>query len=436
MNNGKVIDFIAPFTEHKYNQFFNPNVCHVCKRPSGDLITCNLCNIIFYCSKEHKEMHINSHKEICIAMARVTTEKSFSNTYSSLEQWVASRDDILERILPSMSRDVYQYEKEMILCAKSCYVCYRQINISPCDTCYSANFCDNHQLEFINIHQKDCDELLLLLNMNIADISYDIEKFLLYKRRKFTKFPIQANFHDTITFINGYVLNNNKLICRKMMEAPNSTLTWAKEQYVYSEAVSDPLTLYYALGESNLLSLLLSVPLKERKYIVHLIDANNINEISWKIWHIFLHYFVRTIKDLYIVYIKSPTYKSHDLGSVCSTCQEKHLKIYVKNVPETYYTYVRSESYEPPNVIILQTRTISKGTWLGSVTAIIAQKCPLLLTADTKKTAQENINIIEDITGVTRKCLYKENKFRGCRPYKNYVTGRCYYRNAHFIMYS
>ncbi|XP_032685290.1 uncharacterized protein LOC116850762 [Odontomachus brunneus] len=426
MNNREVLIFNDPYTENKYNQFFNPNVCHVCKCPSRDLITCNFCKMISYCSEEHKDIHRNSHSEICIAMAIRITDKSFSDTHRSLEEWIESRNDVLEQILPSLSRCIYQYEKEMILCAKSCCVCYRQINLSPCNICYSANFCDEHQTEFSVLHKKDCGELLLLLNMNMADIIH-MEK--LQKKRKFGKFPIQRSFHDNITFINSYVLSKVSSYRSKMLDNPNSILYWTTEQYIYSDFVSSPLTLYYALKKSNLLS----VPLNACKYIVHLIDANRIDVISLQTWHIFLHFF-RRIKELYIVLIKSPIFESRDLGSVCSTCRMYRQKLYVKNVSETYYTYVRSESYEPPNVIVLQ--TISMGTWLGSITAIIAQKCPLLLTADTRSTAQKNLNMIKDITGETRKCLYRKNKFRGYRPYRNYVTGKCYYRNAHFIMYS
>ncbi|XP_032685223.1 uncharacterized protein LOC116850727 [Odontomachus brunneus] len=432
MNNRKVIIFAGPYTEDKYNQFFNPNVCHVCKNPSRYLITCNLCNLISYCSEEHKEIHRILHSEFCIAVARIITEKSFSDTYPSLEHWIASRDDILQRIQPNLSRYVYQYEKEMILCAKTCYVCYRQINVSPCNICYSANFCNDHQIlcSVWKGHGKECVELLVLLNMNISDIINDKIETWINQNRKFSKFPYSKDFHDNITFINSYVLSRDPYTHRKMLDDPNSTLAWTFEQYVYSDAISNPLTLFYALKESNILY----DTMKTDKYIVHLIDANRKDVISLQTWHIFLH-FSRRIKELHIVLIKSPIFESRDLGSVCSTCRTYGQKLYVKNVSETYYTYVRSESYEPPNVIILQTRISSMGTWLGSITAIIAQRRPLLLTADTEMTVKGNINKIEEVTGETKKRLYRKNKFRGCRPYRNYVTGGCCYRNAYFIMY-
>ncbi|XP_032685221.1 uncharacterized protein LOC116850724 isoform X1 [Odontomachus brunneus] len=432
MNDGKVMIFCGPYTQDKYNQFFNPNVCHVCKRPSGDLLTCNICNLISYCSEEHKEIHRILHSEFCIAVAKIITEKSFSDTYPSLEHWMASRDDILQRIQPSLSRYVYQYEKEMILFAKTCYVCYRQINISPCNTCYSANFCNDHQIECSvwDRHGKECGEMLVLLNMNIGNMTSDIIETSINENRKFCEFPNYKNFHDNVTFINSYVLSKNPYTLRKMLDDPNSTLVWTFQQYVYSDAVSNPLTLFYALNESNLLyDTMMTI-----KYIVHLIDGNRIDVISLQIWHIFLH-FSRRIKELHIVLIKSPIFESRDLGSLCAKCRLHKQKLYVKYVSETYYTYVRSESYEPPNVIILQTRISSMGTWLGSITAIIAQKCPLLLTADTEMTVKGNINKIEEVTGETKKRLYRKNKFRGCSPYRNYVTGRCCYRNAYFIMY-
>ncbi|XP_032685293.1 uncharacterized protein LOC116850763 [Odontomachus brunneus] len=432
MNNGKVRTFCGPYIEDKYNQFFNPNICHVCKCPSRDLITCNLCKMISYCSEEHKEIHRNSHSEICIAMAKEITDKSFSDTHRSLEEWIESRNDVLERILPSLSRCIHQYEKEMIICAKSCCVCYRQININPCNFCYSANFCDDHQTEFNVLHKENCGELLLLLNMNIADIIFNFEEILYGKENKFTRFPREKYFFDNITFINNYLVSKDSLIRKIILSNLNSILYWTTEQYIYSEYVSGPLTLYYALKESKLLF----IPLKASKYIVHVIDANKIDVISLQIWHIFLHIF-KKIKELHIVFIKSPIFESCDLGFVCSTCRKYNQRLYIKNVSETYYEYKRSESYETPDVIVLlETQTISMGTWFDSISTIIEQQCPLLLTADTEMTAQENGNWIEKITGVNRKRLCRKNKFCGCRPYRNCTTGRYYYRNAYFIMYS
>ncbi|XP_032678526.1 uncharacterized protein LOC116847538 [Odontomachus brunneus] len=182
MNSQKVFIFDGPYIENKYNQFFNPNVCHICKLPSKKLVMCNQCYMISYCSNEHEAIHRNSHSEICKIIAKIITHKSLWLRYSSLGEWIESRKGILQQILPSLSRCIYQYETEMIMCAKSCCVCFRQANIRPCNICYSANFCNDHQILFSLFHEKYCDDLLLLLNINITYISGCIETVLHLER--------------------------------------------------------------------------------------------------------------------------------------------------------------------------------------------------------------------------------------------------------------
>ncbi|XP_032685268.1 uncharacterized protein LOC116850748 isoform X3 [Odontomachus brunneus] len=379
----KLLPFDEPYTKDKYNQFFNPNICHVCKRPSENLITCNKCNMISYCSKEHQEEHKFSHLDMCNAIAIVITDTPFWVTYRNSEEWIESRREIVLKILNILSRPTYGYETEMVMCAKSCSVCYQQLNIKPCKICYSANFCDDHEKFFNLTHTDCCAKLLLLLNMNIT-YTNDLETMgKKVHGRKFTKFP-------------------------------------------------GPMTLYYALQESNLLCL----PTTTHKYIVHLIDADRIDVMSSGMWHIFLHIFIN-MKELYIVFIKSPKFESKDLENMCAMCCYNKRKLYVKYVSEPYHDYVRLESFEQPNVIVLlETETIWVRTWFKSIKAVVAQNCPLLLTTDSKSTAEENVDRIQEETDTSRTRLYRKNKFCGCTPYRDYITGGFYYRNAHFIMYS
>ncbi|XP_032685289.1 uncharacterized protein LOC116850761 [Odontomachus brunneus] len=421
--------FYGPYTEEKYNQFFNPNVCHVCKRPSRDLITCNQCNMISYCSKEHQKVHKYSHLEMCNAITFVITDISYWDTYRNSEEWMESRQDVTVKILAVLSRETYRYETEMLIFPKSCYVCYKQINVQPCQICYSANFCNDHKILFHRNHTDCCAKLLLLLNMNITHINGSLKEIVSEYRHKFIKFPGAKPYDDIVTFINNYVFYRHLSILPNYTS--NSTRLWHLKHYICSDFVSGPMTLYYALQESNL-----SLPSNPSKYIVHLIDADIIDVISSQFWHIFLHFF-KDIKELRIVFIKSPILESKYLGSVCSMCRRDGQKLHVTYVPEPYNDYVHLESFEQPNVIVLlETETVFVRTWFKSIKAVVAQNCPLLLTADSKSTVEGNVDKIQEETGISRRRLYRKNKFRSCTPYRNYITGGFFYRNAHFIMYS
>ncbi|XP_032668716.1 uncharacterized protein LOC116842932 isoform X2 [Odontomachus brunneus] len=154
------------YTEYNYNEFFNPNICHVCKKPSqGELMPCYWCGMIFYCSMDHQIMHQPSHTEICAVVRIAKTEdlKSNARSFNSDDEWRSSRKTFVQTIRLKINRDLMPHEIEMIMCAKSCLICHQQIRLRTCSTCYSANYCDEHQLYFKEKHESMC---LNLLNEN------------------------------------------------------------------------------------------------------------------------------------------------------------------------------------------------------------------------------------------------------------------------------
>ncbi|XP_032685282.1 uncharacterized protein LOC116850754 [Odontomachus brunneus] len=247
MTTDKIVTFNGPYSPDKYNQFFNPNICHICKLPSRNLITCIKCSMISYCCHEHQTLHKYWHLYICKSLARIISDKSNWNAYLNLSQWLISRKEIIIKI----NRLLPQHELEMITLAKSCFKCYRQINIKPCVICYSANFCDDHQMLFNIEHKDKCKELLLLLNLNIV---YMKGNTLCLSKLEFIKFPDARPYHNMITFINRYLVMESLDNNQKKLYFPIQTF-WSFEHYICSDYVSDPLTLHYALQESNLLFL-------------------------------------------------------------------------------------------------------------------------------------------------------------------------------------
>ncbi|XP_032685258.1 uncharacterized protein LOC116850743 isoform X2 [Odontomachus brunneus] len=195
----EIITFDGPYTADKYNQFFNPNVCHVCKLPSKNLIPCNQCYMIFYCSENHERIHKDSHLNFCRNLAKII-DKSDWNLCGDLAKWLSSRSKILTKMtVRKMFKDVIDIN--VIIFAKSCYKCHRQINLKPCIICFSANYCDDHQMLFNLEHKDICKELLLILNINIACMKSNLLHLCLSKL-EFTKFPDIRPYHNMITFIN------------------------------------------------------------------------------------------------------------------------------------------------------------------------------------------------------------------------------------------
>ncbi|XP_032685255.1 uncharacterized protein LOC116850742 isoform X1 [Odontomachus brunneus] len=376
---------------------------------------------------KHEKIHEDSHLTSCKILTRIIGDKSDWNTCRDWRKWMESRMAIVKI---GFQNRLHEHDLEIVICAKSCFKCYRQENIKPCVICYSANYCDDHQMLFNLEHKNNCKELLLSLNINIACIKGNILRLCLAKL-EFSKFPDARPYHNMITFINRYLvmedLDNNK----KKFYSPIQSF-WTLEHYVCSDFVTGPLTLYYALQESKLLFL----PSNDYKFIVHIIDATKTDVMCLAVWHIFLHIF-SNIKELYIVFIKSPKFDSCELGTICPRCRKYNQKLYVENVSEPYHRYAGLKSFKQPNVIIiLDMNLYSVGTWCESISTLIAQKCPLLFTAFMENKIKYVIKKMQDITGATRNQLYRKNKFRSYRPYRNCVIGGVYYRNAHFTMYS
>ncbi|XP_032685256.1 uncharacterized protein LOC116850742 isoform X2 [Odontomachus brunneus] len=167
MSVSEIITFDGPYTTKKYNRFFNPNICHVCKLPSKNLIPCNKCYMVSYCSKKHEKIHEDSHLTSCKILTRIIGDKSDWNTCRDWRKWMESRMAIVKI---GFQNRLHEHDLEIVICAKSCFKCYRQENIKPCVICYSANYCDDHQMLFNLEHKNNCKELLLSLNINIACI--------------------------------------------------------------------------------------------------------------------------------------------------------------------------------------------------------------------------------------------------------------------------
>ncbi|XP_025158041.1 uncharacterized protein LOC105185688 isoform X1 [Harpegnathos saltator] len=127
--NKKVFEYRGQRTAQCYNQFFNPNICHVCKKvDKGNFISCDSCGLISYCSEEHKTYHRAEHLKICTIIEQLLQAESEGDTrrFDHWQQWIQSRKGILESIEKNIGYALDTYEKQAILWSKSCYVCHKQ----------------------------------------------------------------------------------------------------------------------------------------------------------------------------------------------------------------------------------------------------------------------------------------------------------------------
>lgn len=425
--------FFGPFKKKRYNQFFNPNVCHVCKSPNnGNLIVCKGCSMISYCSEYHKILHLKSHLPVCIFITKALSSNPEWNTclYINSKIWRASQKAFMHQIQAKIARELNLYEIEMFMCAKSCFRCHQQSDLRTCTTCYSVNYCNNHEKYLKTQHMSCCKKLLTLLNINILTVNSHIDNMYPTHMELYT-FPNKSSFHNMRLFFTQYVWKNNSNQVRSDTREYLET-----EYYIHMDCVSSPLTLHYALQILYLKHLVRVGP----KFVIHIIAGSTVDVMGLQAWELLLHVFYN-IKNLHVIIIRPEIDFESSKRKLCKECCERRQKLHVQYISdnESYCDYVNMESYMKPNVII-KFQAELKEAWLESTTAILTQNCPFLFTVNSKHKSKEIMSKIEGVLHSVgrdkRLLLFLKNIYNSSRPYRNYETGGIFCRNTYIIMYT
>lgn len=403
----------------RYNTFFNPNVCHVCKMPdNGQLKVCNKCYMISYCSNDHRLNNQRHHKQICTAMQELLKSHSqlWVTVQLNLEQWIQSRKELIRLTMTELSRDLEPYEVEMIMFTKSCVICHQQVNILPCKICWSVNYCLDHEEAFEKYHSSDCKELALCFNTNLR-MQYSSSIPVL----KFSMFP-QKNkpIVDMETFVKLYV---------RRRQSVEGYYVWTIVEYFYSDYASAPLTLYYGMMNEKLLNL------HGRCYVIHIIAANHIDREYLQAWELLLH-LLHHVKFLKVVLIGSELQDEHDKIKVCSSCKSQYGQMFFFECHrKLYHDYVDSDSFAPPDVIVICQADLTEWKTLKPIFKLKDQNCPLLLTAKSRHKSVQNISKMEEVLGsIVHLAYHDENKFSSYKPYRDFENDGVSYRNKYLAI--
>lgn len=411
----------------EYNTFFHPSICHVCKlRGNNELIACERCSMIYYCSKEHKLAHQPNHIEICKRIETFLEERPEMRLrrYNSLNKWFMSKKNFLHLIQASLSRELRSYEVQMLMCPKSCFVCHRQTDLRlHCPFCLSTFFCKKH-LKYFNDyrHTIRCKHLILLLNMNLMFMR--MPRVLQYNFNLFG-FPDRKKYdYNMASFAEHYII-------ALFANGPDEMNLVEIVTYLNScDDISGPLTFFDGMQKSNLLYLL------DGDVCIHIVGANFMDEKSAQVWEILLHRF-RLLKNLTIVMIGPEVYVQSEKLDICGKCKYFKQSFSYECHPVLYHNYLTSTSYKPPTVIVgFQAELNDEKTWVKSILAFRIQNCPLILTAKSPNKARENITQINKILITDVKpFLNIENNYKSPMPYTDFETDFVFYRNTILTVY-
>ncbi|XP_032676955.1 uncharacterized protein LOC116846785 [Odontomachus brunneus] len=420
--NREVFEYRGQCIAECYNQFFNPNICHVCKSVDrGKLILCSQCYLISYCSEEHKMIHHPYHAKICAIIAQVLQVKPHQDmrTFYDWQQWIQSRKILMESIQERLDDKMEPYMEQMILWSKSCVVCYQQANLRVCQRCFSANYCNQHAEVFNRKHDgAKCDQLMLLLNIDIktisgktSNISYNF--FLFINKR--------SCFEEMLEFCIEYILMRRK------------DLDWLAKDYVRSDYLSEPLTVYSGLKRTHLLRILQS-----SLVIIHIIAVNPMKGDSLPAWEILLH-LVPQIQQLLIILV-GPKLMNYDTGKckLCKRCMDSEKMFFYVSIPMLYCDFIRSDKYIIPTVIAGFHIELDKGNiCTESIQEIMNQRCILFLCSSSKREVKKNIIKIEEVLDrIVEPDFNERNHFSGLAPHKDLETGDIYFHNEYLTIYN
>ncbi|XP_011149384.1 uncharacterized protein LOC105189153 isoform X2 [Harpegnathos saltator] len=368
-----------------YNKFFHPNICHVCKF-NGIVKMCNKCYMISYCSEEHKKLHAREHEDICkIIVKSLNANPEWFTRSIPLKDWIESKKKLLNLVKVHLQRELLPYEVQMFMCAKSCFTCQKQIDLLCCTGCYSVNYCVDHVKEYHEYHYiNNCKQLALSLNLDIADINFSFDEDIM---QKFLNFPDdQKPFDNMLSFFAQYILKVDR-----------RNRSWTHEDYISSDYISGPLTIYNGMKKANLHLDKLIFERPAYTCIIHIIAANIVDRKSLPAWELLLHYLEKTVETLIIIMIG----------------------------PE-----LQSEFGFQPD--------FKTGTWSRCLLALQTQRCPLLLTAKSQIEMNENMSEIYEVLKKTEKDLNATfsdlNEYCALRPYRDFDTNNLFFRNEYMLI--
>lgn len=405
-----------------YNDFFNPNICHICKRRStGYFIPCKLCELVYYCDCNLANLHCNEHNQICQLIYKHLSDRlpDVKNKFKYWREWMESRKELLQIVQKDLDREMKEFEKQIILFSKHCIKCHKQVELQTCERCLSVNYCMKHAEYFRMEHtEDDCDKLAILLNVKIARSSSGMANVL---NKKYERF-----------FSSSYLSKENNIenmhtLFRECGQFSASLPLWTSSNYVMTDYISEPLTVYHVLQK---------LKFSDSKCTVHIIDANSVNNLGMQAWEILFH-LLPELRLLVIVLI-GPNLKNYDVHDIkcCGKCQNKNFYTFVES--KSYYDFLRiidKNNNKKPNIIVGFHAELYEG-WEKCIEAMSTQECPLVLTALSKQQANKNKQMIEKVTSkYNNKSFITLNNFHSYVPQIEIETGEIYLRHEMLTIY-
>ncbi|XP_043478046.1 suppressor of Mek1-like [Leptopilina heterotoma] len=311
---------------------FFPNECYICK--SRENLRRCFCNMISYCSKEHRLKHLPVHETFCKTVQKVLKEKKISHIN---EKFIAG-----EKLWKETSEDIIEFEKKLERCMtplelsmwirpRVCFACNNSKGyLKNCTDCPIASFCSLHNYNDAG-HYRTCQLMnRYLKTLSVAE-ELDIDMQFLP-----SCFPYiteeRFEFLDPLTY-TGY----NECY---------------ESQYTESISTKDELINFINIVTKLIVALGKIYDDTVPDEIVLHIDSftNDHAIINANYWEFFLH--VNPVRNLKIVITGNKILKSNlENYSLCENCVSSERTLSVEKCTLTYEDYMLQDNYQVPDVL-------------------------------------------------------------------------------------
>ncbi|XP_011172323.1 uncharacterized protein LOC105204806 [Solenopsis invicta] len=412
-------------TRMSSDAYFYATVCHVCKK-FGDGVSlkrCGGCRMIAYCDREHQKQHWPQHKSFCKAIQDLLQGRSIEDPGIIPKE----PDDIVKLMfLMTMKLERYleKFEEDMILYSRKCAVCHERNGrlLEDCQNCFSASFCKDHK---DSIEHKDvCDALKLTFQFYISEWYVDLNYM--------EHIPDTNTFQNMNDFVNALFSlyeHTSNIQFTSITTVPYNLLTVS-----HSRWLTNSLSLFHAM------QILDYIP-KRKDLTIHVIIADETDEIIIEAWEILLH-LLQPVISLKIVIIGLELLSDFNLIQllVCKNCISGKKKVSVEFHKMLYEKYACSPLFVKPDLIVAFNIDI-KGIEFKRVPFVrmlVKQNCPIVLLGSVSmETLELKINGLNTILNKKVDYVYKgKNPFASLLPARRCMPKLgVFYRNCYLIIY-
>ncbi|XP_051154851.1 uncharacterized protein LOC127277613 [Leptopilina boulardi] len=417
-----LMENIQPNAEQIFKKF-NPGTCHVCKY-HNTTISCTRCKMIFYCCKDHMKMNQLDHKTMCKVILGFLNEKETPHLFDKMkidndEKWLEAKVNFMKQAKLKLNRDLLNFEKQMFLFPKTCFVCHES-DLSVLKTCLcSVSLCKLHRDDAE--HKNLCKDFQLNIKLETSNEKPD-EPFTTAASLKKKKKKILPSSMDK--FIDLYFL----------LKSHHEEM----QKFIVSDLLTRPLTFIYAVEK-----LKIHIP---KTISIHIVGATGEEFDHVGYWQT-LFYWFNSLHVLLIDFIGNELVEYDQLIFKSPfKLPDFYLdgrQLSLNSFKGRYDEFVKSEEFSEPDIIIGYNLNIhesnygiSENTWQETLSTISKMNVPFIMTAPSAKRGIKDHEMLCSLLNKTINYEFAiENPYASLVPDRDFETERLCYSNNYVIAY-